>query len=55
MRIMAIVTAVVLALFVGYAAQDLPPRGDPESPADVHVSPHYIERAVEEKIGRAHV
>ena len=48
MRIVALVTALLLALFVGYAAQDLPPRGDPDSPADVHVSPHYIERAVEE-------
>ena len=48
MRIVAMITALLLALFVGYAAQDLPPRGDPEAPSNVHVSPHYIERAVEE-------
>lgn len=48
MRIVGLVAALLLAFFVGYAAQDLPPRGDPGAPSNVHVSPHYIERAVEE-------
>lgn len=29
-----------------YAGWDLPARGDPKSPASVHVSPYYIERAL---------
>jgi len=41
----------VLALFLGLlllAEGDLPPRGDPQAPANVHVSPYYLEHAVED-------
>jgi multicomponent Na+:H+ antiporter subunit B len=41
----------ILALFfalMAYAAGGLPDRGDPDAPANVHVSPYYIEHAVEE-------
>ncbi len=39
---------VVLAgSFLIYATVDYPPFADPESPASVHVSPHYIEEALE--------
>ncbi|MFH1640146.1 MAG: hydrogen gas-evolving membrane-bound hydrogenase subunit E [Chloroflexota bacterium] len=31
-----------------YAATGLPGRGDPEAPANTHVSPFYIENAVED-------
>ena len=46
----------VLPLLVGVAAlfivatADLPDRGDPNAPANLHVSPEYIERT-EEDIG----
>lgn len=42
---------VVLGAFLAvllYAEGDLPPRGDPEAPANVHVSPYYIERSLDE-------
>ncbi len=31
-----------------YATVDFPPWGDPASPASTHVSPHYIEKTMEE-------
>jgi multicomponent Na+:H+ antiporter subunit B len=31
-----------------YATQDFPAWGDPESPASQHLSPHYIQKSVEE-------
>ncbi len=31
-----------------YAAEELPPVGDPTSPAATHVSPRYIQKAEEE-------
>ena len=31
-----------------YAAGGLPDHGDPAAPANVHVSPYYIEHSVEE-------
>ena len=39
----------VAALFI-VATADLPDRGDPNAPANLHVSPEYIERT-EEDIG----
>jgi multicomponent Na+:H+ antiporter subunit B len=36
-----------LALML-YATGDLPDRGDPQAPANVHVSPSYIERTIED-------
>ena len=38
---------VFLALMI-FATSDLPDRGDPQAPANVRVSPYYIEHAVEE-------
>lgn len=41
----------ILGLFFAlmvYAAGGLPDRGDPQAPANVHVSPYYIEHTVEE-------
>lgn len=41
----------VMGLFLAvmlYAAGDLPDRGDPNAPANVHVSPYYIERSLED-------
>ena len=44
-------TALIIILFLVimlFAAADLPGRGDPEAPANTHVSPFYIENAVED-------
>ena len=48
---MKILTLLSIVLFFGlmlYAATDLPTPGDPEAPANVHVSPFYLERAVDD-------
>lgn len=45
------VTAAVMGLFLAlmlYAASGLPDIGDPGAPANVHVSPYYIEKSLEE-------
>lgn len=42
---------VILVLFVAvlvYAEGDLPPRGDPLAPANVHVSPVYIQQTLKD-------
>ena len=39
---------VAAAAILFYAARDLPTMGDPAAPASTHVSPRYIEKAVEE-------
>ncbi len=36
----------LLAALLLYATSDLPRFGDPNSPASVHVSPHYLENAL---------
>ncbi len=41
------ILGIFLALLV-YASRDLPDRGDPLSPASIHVSPRYIERSLKE-------
>lgn len=48
MKIAGLLLSVMLlgALWIGVT--DFPPWGDPGQPASVHVSPRYIERAVEE-------
>jgi len=43
--------ALIIVLFLAimlFAVADLPGRGDPEAPANTHVSPFYIENAVED-------
>ena len=46
MKALALAILGVFLVVLVYAAGDLPARGDPESPANVHVSPYYIERAL---------
>lgn len=44
-------SALIMLLFLAlmlYATSGLPERGDPQAPANIHVSPTYIEDAVEE-------
>ena len=41
----------IMGLFLAlmlYATSGLPERGDPQAPANVHVSPFYIERSLED-------
>jgi multicomponent Na+:H+ antiporter subunit B len=47
MRIVGVVLMALLGGVLAWGAQDLPPRGDPGSPASSHegVSVHYIENA----------
>ncbi len=44
-------TVPIMGLFLAlmlYATSGLPDRGDPQSPANIHVSPFYIERSLED-------
>ena len=44
-------TVPIMGLFLAlmlYATSGLPDRGDPQAPANVHVSPFYIERSLED-------
>ena len=41
----------IMGLFLAlmlFATTGLPERGDPQAPANVHVSPYYIEKTLEE-------
>ncbi|NLT94345.1 MAG: hypothetical protein GXW85_02250 [Clostridia bacterium] len=48
MKKYAALLTIALAFVFFYAAGDLPQIGDKDSPANVHVSPRYIEDAMEE-------
>jgi len=43
-----IIVTCLFAAVLFYAEVDMPPYGDPSSPASLHVSPEYIERSLEE-------
>lgn len=48
---MKYITVPIIVLFMAlmlYATTSLPDRGETQAPANVHVSPDYIERAVED-------
>ena len=46
MKAPALVIVAVFGSLLAYAALDLPPWGDPAAPASRHVSPYYIEQAL---------
>lgn len=48
MKALAWISCILLAMTMLYVASDFPVWGDPQSPAALHVSPHYIEQAVPE-------
>ena len=48
MKILSLILVVVSAALLIWATADLPDWGDPNTPASTHVSPRYIEKAVEE-------
>lgn len=48
MRLTGLVIAALTGGVLLYSTVDFPAWGDPASPASTHVSPHYLERAMEE-------
>ena len=48
MKRLGIVIICLFAIFLFYAEADMPAYGDPDAPANLHVSPEYIERSYED-------
>lgn len=48
MKAISLITILVLGALLFYGSIDFPSWGDPHAPASSHVSPHYIEHAMEE-------
>lgn len=48
MRAVALLLVLLAGSVLAYASLDFPAWGDPESPASVHLSPHFIEKSIEE-------
>lgn len=48
MKIIGLIIAVVTGALLVYATADFPAWGDPASPASTHLSPHFIEKVMEE-------
>lgn len=48
MKLLALIAVLMTGAFLIYGTADMPDWGDPHSPANIHVSPRYIERTMEE-------
>ncbi len=48
MRLLAFIAVCATGAVLIYGTVDMPDWGDPRSPASMHVSPRYIEKAMEE-------
>jgi multicomponent Na+:H+ antiporter subunit B len=48
LKIIGLIVAVLTGGLLVYASGDFPAWSDPASPASTHLSPHFIEKAVEE-------
>lgn len=48
MKWLALIIVLLFGALLLYAEGDLPSFGNPEAPASLHVSPYYVERALEE-------
>jgi len=48
LKIIGLIIAILTGALLIYATADFPAWGDPHSPASLHVSPHYIEKTIEE-------
>ncbi len=48
MKKIALLITLALGVLLLAAAEDFPDWGDPQSPASVHLSPHFIEKSMEE-------
>ena len=46
MRTLSIAILGIFLVILLYAEGDLPARGDPSAPANVHVAPYYVENAL---------
>lgn len=47
-RIFSIIFLVLVGIIFLYVAEDMPDFGHPENPTNLHVSPRYIEKSMEE-------
>jgi multicomponent Na+:H+ antiporter subunit B len=50
LKVVGLILVVILGSVMIYGSLDFPPWGDPMSPASSHVSPYYIEKAVEDTL-----
>ncbi len=48
MRLFALIIVILTGAALIYSTVDMPEWGDPGSPANIHVSPRYIEKTIEE-------
>lgn len=48
MRFFAFIAVIITGALLICATVDMPNWGDPNSPANIHVSPRYIEKTIEE-------
>ncbi|KPK29651.1 MAG: sodium:proton antiporter, partial [Nitrospira bacterium SG8_3] len=48
MKVIGLFIVILTGALLVYATVDFPPWGDPNSPASTHLSPHYIEKSMEE-------
>jgi multicomponent Na+:H+ antiporter subunit B len=48
LKILSLVTAVLVGAALIYGSLDMPRWGDPNSPANTHVSPHYLHHSMED-------
>jgi len=47
-RIFSIISLCLVGIIFFYVAEDMPDLGDPNNPTNIHVSPRYIEKSMEE-------
>jgi multicomponent Na+:H+ antiporter subunit B len=48
LKAIGLIAVISLGMALLYATMDFPPWADPQSPASLHVSPHYIQETIEE-------
>jgi multicomponent Na+:H+ antiporter subunit B len=48
LKLLAFITVMLTGALLLYGVEDMPAWGDPNSPANTHVSPRYIESALED-------
>jgi multicomponent Na+:H+ antiporter subunit B len=48
MKVLALLSTLVTGAILLYGTMDFPAWGDPQAPASVHLSTHFIENAVKE-------
>jgi len=48
LKILSLISALLVGVALIYGTLDMPEWGDPESPANQHVSPHYLKHSMED-------